>query len=92
MRAPRTPWVNPARRLHLVAAAVVGALIFAGGGVLIGQAVSDDGHHRNAPVRFERGGPRMMDPRLQQWQFGKCAVVPDRPAGPRPAPSGSATR
>lgn len=53
-RPPRTPWVNPVRRWHVVAAAVVIALVFAGGGIAVGNSF-DNGHgDQSRNVRVER--------------------------------------
>ena len=98
-RAPRTPWVNPARRGHVAAAAIAGALIFGGGGLLVGHAVTghDDHHARYGVVGIEPGDG-MGGPGFGRGQY------PRRPNGPRqqrpnvPAPStpvpptGSSTR
>ena len=93
-RAPRTPWVNPARRGHVVAAAIVGALVFGGGGVLIGHALTDGGHDRDGFGRFERGpgmrGPE-FGPRMRRLPGGPRHNMPNVPSAPSPAPSGSAT-
>lgn len=93
-RAPRTPWVNPARRGHLAAAAVVGALIFGGGGMLIGHAVTGHNEHRSGVQRMERPGVAQQGPRpapRQQRQGGPRRQIPNQPPAPAPAPSGSAT-
>jgi hypothetical protein len=53
-RPPRAPWVNPARRSHLVGAAVVAGLVLLAAGFGIGYAAAPSGH--NGPQRIERGG------------------------------------
>jgi len=97
-RGPRVPWVNPARRGHLVAAAVVGALAFGGGGLLVGHALTDRGDHRGGVSRFEDG------PGAGGHGFGRehhpregdrpPHIGPHGPGGAGPAltPSGSPTR
>jgi hypothetical protein len=72
-RAPRIPWVNPARRGHVLAAAIVAALVLLGGGIGIGAAIGSGGHHRHGPEQMYRGGygPGM--------QGGGIYVVPGRP-------------
>ena len=95
-RAPRAPWVNPARRGHLAALALVGALLFGGGGVLLGHAMSNHGD-RHGVMRFERG-PGPGEHGLRRGQLPRYAPGPQRrgPQGsgapvPRPTPTGSAT-
>jgi hypothetical protein len=93
-RAPRTPWVNPARRGHVAAAVIVGALVFGGGGVLVGHALTGDGHDRDGFGRFERGpGMRGPDfgPHMRPQPGGPRHNVPNVPSAPSSAPSGSAT-
>jgi hypothetical protein len=61
-RAPRTPWVNPARRGHVAAVAIVAAVVLGGGGILIGHAIADDDDHRGV-VRYgpvDGYGPRYL--------------------------------
>jgi hypothetical protein len=93
-RAPRTPWVNPARRGHVIATAVAGALIFGGGGLLVGHAVTDHGDGPGV-VRFERGphlgGPGYGHGQLPPRQGEPRHRLPAPPATPTPAPSDSAT-
>jgi hypothetical protein len=96
-RAHRTPWVNPARRAHVVAAAVLGALIFGGGGILVGHAVSDHGERHGGAARFEHGpggyGPGFGrgQQRYRELPRQHGPNGPKRPVPPTPAPSGSAT-
>lgn len=94
-RAPRTPWVNPDRRVQVVVAAIVGALVFGGGGVLVGHALTANGHDRDGVGRVRLGpdvrppgfgpGYRVPGPGRQRHN------VPNAPTVPNPAPSGSAT-
>jgi hypothetical protein len=51
----RQPWINPARRRHVLAAAVVGALLFGGGGVLVGHALADNHDQGSTLVPFKNG-------------------------------------
>lgn len=93
-RAPRTPWVNPVRRPHLVAAAIVGALISGGGGILIGHAITDQGGNRDGVGRFMPGhldGPGSRRGQFPPGQGVPPHRLPDRPGAPTPAPSGNAT-
>jgi hypothetical protein len=96
-RAPRTPWVNPARRGHVIAAAIVGALLFGGAGLLIGHAASDHGD-RHGVVRIGPAGG-MQGPGFGHGQHPRRPgapgpQVPNGPASSAPAtvPSGSPTR
>ncbi|MDQ2750362.1 MAG: hypothetical protein M3Y44_12680 [Actinomycetota bacterium] len=99
-RAPRTPWVNPARRGHVAAAALVGALIFGGGGLLIGHAASDHGDRseRHGIIRQDPG-QGIKDPGFGRGQRPRRPGLPgppgpNVPATPAPTsvPSGSPTR
>jgi hypothetical protein len=92
-RAPRTPWVNPARRGHVAAVAIVLALVFGGGGVLLAHVVTHHGR-QNGVVRFQRvpgmGGPGFGRGQLPRRQFpprrGPTATV-----APTPSASSSTT-
>jgi hypothetical protein len=100
-RAPRVPWVNPARRGNVIAAAVIAAVAFIGAGIGIGYAIapSDRDHHeryRMGPgiymVPGEYGGqgyypmPGKLRPGKRMGNF------PNGPGTPAPAvPSGSST-
>ena len=76
-RPPRTPWVNPARRGHVAAAAIVGALVFGAGGLLIGHAVSDHGNSHGERHIVRMGpGEGMNVPGYGRGQY------PRRPYGP----------
>jgi hypothetical protein len=99
-RAPRTPWVNPARRGHVAAAAIVGALVFGGGGLAIGHALADHGDHhgRQGVVRIGPG-EGMNGPGVGRGQFPRRQIGPRQqrpnppsPSAPTPSPTGSPTR
>ncbi|MEO9108790.1 MAG: hypothetical protein ABI368_01065, partial [Jatrophihabitantaceae bacterium] len=70
-RPPRAPWVNPDRRWHVLAVAVVSALILLGGGIAIGAAANGGHGSRSGVARIERGGHR---------------AGPDNPGGVRRGP------
>jgi hypothetical protein len=100
-RAPRTPWVNPARRGHVVAAAIVGALIFGGGGLAIGHALASHDDHavRHGVVRIGpdegiQGGPGLGRGQFPRPPDGSRRQRPNIPApsAPVPSPTGSSTR
>jgi hypothetical protein len=100
-RAPRAPWVNPARRGHVAAAAIVGALLFGAGGLLIGHVTSDRGGGNGDRHGVVRIGPGqgMKNPGFGHGQYprrpgGQAPQVPNGPASSAPAtvPSGSPTR
>jgi hypothetical protein len=100
-RAPRTPWITPARRGQVAAAAIVGALVFAGGGLVIGHAVADRGdiQVRHGVVGIEPGrgmdGPGLGRGQLPRRKMGPRQQRPNAPAPaptPSPSPSGSPTR
>jgi hypothetical protein len=63
-RPPRTPWINPARRGHIVGAAIIAALVLIAGGFGIGYAAAPSGDRHDNPYRMYRGGygPMMGDP------------------------------
>ncbi|PZS20590.1 MAG: hypothetical protein DLM57_00805 [Pseudonocardiales bacterium] len=93
------PWVNPARRGHVAAAAIVGALLFGGGGLLVGHAVSGHGDHRGG-MRLERGpGPGGgapgfgRDPRFRNGGGPRpnVPIGPNGPGLPRPTPTASSS-
>ena len=102
-RAPRMPWVNPARRGRVAAAAIVGALVFGGGGLLVGHAVTGHGDRHG-----DRNGGVMrmhLEPGMGGHGFGR-GQHPHNRGGPRqqgpngpvapthvptPAPSGRPT-
>lgn len=84
-RAPRAPWVNPARRSKLTAVAVGAAVVLFGAGFGIGWAASDGGGghggHRDwmrhpGYMQPYQGGPRFVPPGHQR-----------KPKQPRPAQS-----
>jgi hypothetical protein len=82
------------RRPHVIAAAIVGALIFGGGGILVGHAITDQGGHRDGVGRFVPGhldGPGSRRGHFPPGQRVPQHRLPDRPGAPTPAPSGSAT-
>ena len=88
-RAPRVPWVNPARRSRLGLVAAGAAVVLFGAGFGIGWAASDGGG---------RGGHRdwMRDPGyLQPYEGGGRQFVPPghhrKPKQPHPAQSTAAT-
>jgi hypothetical protein len=62
-RAPRVPWVNPARRAHVVGVAAASALVLLGAGIGIGWAAGGDGPggHGGYPMQlrpaYYPGGP-----------------------------------
>jgi hypothetical protein len=89
----RQPWINPVRRRHVLAAAVVGALLFGGGGVLLGHAIADNHDERSTLVPFERG--RGHAPGLGQFPGrGPLKNGPGQPPGratPTPQPSPTKT-
>jgi hypothetical protein len=98
-RPPRVPWVNPDRRLHLVGAAVIAALVLLAGGFGIGYAASS-GHDHHGDMRMDRGnfgdlrGPGMMrggypdmhGPRGQLPQFPNPQATSTAPT-PTPTPT-----
>lgn len=53
----RVPWVNPARRSHVLAAAGVAALVALGAGFGIGWAAAPGGGGHGPGMRIERGYP-----------------------------------
>ena len=55
-RAPRVPWVNPARRLHVALVSFVAGLLLLAAGMTIGAVAS--GGHRGG---YERFGPAMSN-------------------------------
>ena len=86
-RPPRAPWVNPAKRLQVGAAALALALVCGAAGIAIGWAASDG--HGDRGFRMERPGlyggyfvpgPGMGNPRT--------FPLPKRPALPSPSTSG----
>lgn len=93
-RAPRTPWVNPDRRVQVVVAAIVGALVFGGGGVLVGHALTSNGHDRDGVGRIQVG-PKVRPPGFPGYRVPgpgrQRHNVPNAPTVTKPAPSGSAT-
>jgi hypothetical protein len=84
-RAPRTPWVNPDRRVHVAAAVILTALIFGGGGILIGNAIADNDHDRGTHRMYRMPGLYGRD---GQQLPGRIAPVPKFP---RQLPSGFPT-
>jgi hypothetical protein len=64
--------VNPARRGHVIAAAIVAALVLLGAGIGIGAAVGSGGRHGHGSERMYRGG---YGPGMQ----GGIYMVPGRP-------------
>jgi hypothetical protein len=65
MRAPREPWVNPAKRARIAIVSVVAALVLLFGGLVVGFAA---GHHRAERMihtRFDQGyGDQQGPPRV----------------------------
>jgi hypothetical protein len=100
-RAPRVPWVNPARRGNVIAAAVIAAVVLIGAGIGIGYAVapSDRDHHRMGPGIYMvpgeggyQGGYYPFPNRKMMKPGHHLRQVPQPPAKTVPAkPSGSAT-
>jgi hypothetical protein len=96
---PREPWINPARRRHVLAAALVGALLFGGAGVLLGHAVSNSRDDRGSMMRVDdgyrgNGAPGMgMLPGHGPLKNGPGMHRPgdDDPTRPTPTPSQTKT-
>ena len=80
---PRQLWLNPARRVPAIIAAVIAALVLFGGGMLAGAAVSGGHDHRGPMVRMIPG-PR--------YGNGGQFIPPGhrQPKGPVPFPTPSA--
>jgi hypothetical protein len=51
-QTPKAPWVNPDRKRHLLAAAIIAALVLVGAGFGIGYAAAPSGDHGD---RIHRG-------------------------------------
>lgn len=92
-RAPRVPWVNPARRGHVVGAAIVGALIALGAGFGIGFAVAGSGDGGHGHMYRNGYYPDMRD-HMGVWGPRGDVVIPGQrmypPGYQTPAPSSSA--
>jgi hypothetical protein len=104
-RAPRVPWVNPARRSHVVGAAVIGTVVALGAGFGIGFAVapSDNDHHRPYDMYRNGYGPgmrghlgwypargQMLVPGKGMYQLPPGATAPPATPSPStPSPSNS---
>jgi translation initiation factor IF-2 len=92
-RAPRTPWVNPYRRNHVIAAAIAGALVFGGGGIAIGYAIAPGGSHA-APVRsgpFVNGNGRLGPLPGRRGNRYRGGLQPSPSTTPSATPSSGAT-
>ena len=95
-RPPRVPWVNPARRAHVVGVAAAGALVLLGAGIGIGFAASGDGHHRGGIYRMElRPGFRQLEEPPGRVIYRIPPRFPGSrqfPTAPAATPSPSATK
>jgi hypothetical protein len=83
---PREHWINPTKRVAVLAVAVVAALVLLAVGGLIGAAVSGGDDHDHGYVRMVPGygnGPRFVPPGQHKMPF------PRGTATPSPAPSKS---
>ena len=88
-RAPRVPWVNPARRSRLGLVAAGAAVVLFGAGFGIGWASSDGGGHNGHRDWMRYPGY------LQPYEGGGRQFAPPghhrKPKQPRPAQSATAS-
>lgn len=93
-RPPRVPWVNPERRAHIIAVVGAGALVLLGGGIGIGFAAGDGGHHRGDGYRMEirPGGYYNLVPGRHGGFVPRFPGAPQFPTAPAPTPAPTATK